>query len=77
MIGGEILKSVWNFIVKNEFWFFCLIIMGLYVGEYQTGEMWMASLAFILFLIAGTRLASRGKEDSSRGGAVRHTRWSN
>ena len=58
MIGGEILKSVWNFIVKNEFWFFCLIIMGLYVGEYQTGEMWMASLAFILFLIAGTRLAS-------------------
>ena len=58
MIGEEILKSVWNFIVKNEFSFFCLIIMGLYVGEYQTGEMWMASLAFILFLIAVTRLAS-------------------
>ena len=58
LVGGEILKSVWNFIAKNEFWFFCLIIMGLYVGEYQTGETWMASLAFVLFLIAGTRLAS-------------------
>ena len=58
LVGGEILKSVWNLIVKHEFWFFCLIILGLYVGEYQTGETWMASLAFVLFLIAVTRLAS-------------------
>ena len=58
LVGGEILKSVWNFIVKHEIWFFCLIIMGLYIGEYQTGETWMASLAFVLFLIAVTRLAS-------------------
>ena len=57
IVGREILKSVWNFIVKHEFWFFCLLILGLYVGEYQTGETWMASLAFVLFLIAGTRLA--------------------
>jgi hypothetical protein len=58
LVGGAILKSVWNFIVKHEFWFCCLIIMGLYVGEYQTGETWMASLAFVMFLIAVTRLAS-------------------
>ena len=57
MIGGEILKSVWNFIVKHEFWFFCLIIMGLYIGEYQTREMWMLNLGTFLFLFATTRLA--------------------
>ena len=57
MIRGEILKSVWNFIVKHEFWFFCLIIMGLYIGEYQTREMWMLNLGTFLFLFATTRLA--------------------
>ena len=52
------MKTLRDFIIKHEFWFFVLIIIGLYIGEYQTGETWMASLAFVLFLIAVTRLAS-------------------
>ena len=27
------------------------------IGEYQTRELWMGNLAFLLFLISGTRLA--------------------
>ena len=51
------MKKPWDFIVKHEFWFFFLIIIGLYIAEDQTGEMWMGNLAFVVFLIAGTRLA--------------------
>ena len=51
------MKKVWEFLVKYEFWFSYLVIIGLYIAEYQTGEMWMGNLAFVVFLIAGTRLA--------------------
>ena len=52
------MKTLWDFIVKHEFWFFFLIIIGLWIAEDQTGEMWMGNLAFVVFLIAVTRLAS-------------------
>ena len=52
------MKTLWDFIVKYEFWFSSLIIFGLFIGEYQTRGMWMGNLAFLLFMITGTRLAS-------------------
>lgn len=52
------MKTLWDFIVKYEFWFFFLIIIGLEIGEYQTRERWMGSLSFLLFMIAIMRLAS-------------------
>ena len=51
------MKSIWAFITKHEFWFSVLIIGALYIGEYQTGEMWMGGLAFLFFIVATTRLA--------------------
>jgi hypothetical protein len=51
------MKKLWDFVIKHEFWFSCLIIIGLYIGEYQTRELWMGNLAFLLFLISLTRLA--------------------
>ena len=35
------MKKPWDFIVKHEFWFFFLIIIGLYIGEYKMSETWM------------------------------------
>ena len=52
------MKKPWDVIIKYEFWFFFLIIIGLYIAEDQMSEMWMGELAFVVFLIAGTRLAS-------------------
>ena len=52
------MKTLWDFIVKYEFWFSCLVIIGLWIAEDQTGEMWMGNLAFVVVLIAVTRLAS-------------------
>lgn len=51
------MKKVWDFLVKHEFWFSCLVIIGLWIAEDQTGEMWMGNLATTVFLIAGIRLA--------------------
>lgn len=52
------MKTVWKFIIKYEFWVFFTIIIALEIGDYQTGERWMGSLATVLFLIAIMRLAS-------------------
>lgn len=52
------MRSIWDFIVKHEFWFTILAVTGLYIGEYLTRTHWMGSLGFLLFLIAITRLAS-------------------
>ena len=52
------MKTLWDFIVKHEFLFSYLAIIGLWIAEDQTGEMWMGSLAFVVFLIATMRLAS-------------------
>ena len=64
------MKTLWDFIIKHEFWFSCLVIIGLYIGEYQTREMWMGNLAVLLFLIAIMRLASHPmwKKDEEKGG---------
>lgn len=51
------MKSIWAFITKHEFWFSVIIIVGLYIGEYQTGEMWMGGFASLFFIVATTRLA--------------------
>ena len=51
------MKTLWDFIVKHEFWFSCLVIIGLFIAEDQAGEMWMGNLASVVFLIAVTRLA--------------------
>ena len=53
----DTLKRLWDFPIKYEFWFFFLIIIGLYIAEDQMSEMWMGELAFSLFLIATMRLA--------------------
>ena len=52
------MKTAWEFIIKYEFWFFFLIIIGLYIAEDQMSEMWMGEVAFVVFLIAIMRLAS-------------------
>ena len=52
------MKTLWDFVVKYEFWFSCLVIIGLWIAEDQTGEMWMGNLAFVVVFIAVTRLAS-------------------
>ena len=64
------MKTLWDFIVKYEFWFSSLIIFGLFIGEYQTREMWMGNLALLLFMISGTRLAMHPmwKKDEEKGG---------
>ena len=51
------MKTLWDFLIKYEFWFSFLIIIGLYVGEYIMSGMWMGELAFVVILIAVTRLA--------------------
>jgi hypothetical protein len=63
------MKTLWDFLIKYEFWFSFLIIIGLYIGEYRMSEMWMGELAFVMFLIAVTRLAYHPmwKKDKERG----------
>jgi len=62
------MKNVWDFVIKHEFWFSALVIVGLYIGEYWTNEMWMGNLAVLLFLIAVTRLANHSmwKKDQDK-----------
>ena len=62
------MKSIWDFIVKHEFWFTILPVIGLYIGEYLTRTHWMGNLGFLLFLIATTRLALHPmwKKDNER-----------
>lgn len=52
------MRSIWDFIVKYEFWFIMLAVTGLYIGDSLTQTHWMSGLGFLLFLIAITRLAS-------------------
>ena len=51
------MKTLWDVLIKYEFWFSFLIIIGLYIGEYIMSGMWMGELAFVVTLIALTRLA--------------------
>ena len=61
------MKTLWDFIVKHEFLFSFLVIIGLHFGEYKTGDGWMGGLANLVFLIAIMRLASHPmwKKDKS------------
>ena len=61
------MKTVWEFIIKYEFWFFVVVIIGLHFGEYKAGGGWMGGLANLVFLIAIMRLASHPmwKKDKS------------
>ena len=52
------MRSIWDFIVKYEFWFTILLVFGLHIGEYKAGGGWMTGLANLVFLIAIMRLAS-------------------
>ena len=51
------MRSIWDFIVKHEFWFTILAVIGLHIGDTITHTHWMGNLGFLLFLIAITRLA--------------------
>jgi hypothetical protein len=35
------MKTLWDFIIKHEFWCSFLVIIGLHFGEYKTGDGWM------------------------------------
>ena len=61
------MRTLWDFIIKYEFWFFVFIFIGLEIGDYQTGVRWMGGLANLVFLIAIMRLASHPmwKKDKS------------
>ena len=59
------MKTLRDFIIKHEFWFFVLIIIGLYIGEYRLSEMWMGELAFLLFFDCGN--TSRNAPDVEEG----------
>ena len=54
---GRSMKTAWDFVIKYEFWFLILIVIGLQIGDYQTGERWMGGLANLVFISALMRLA--------------------
>ena len=51
------MSEIWQFIKKYEFWVLMLLVLGMYVGEQQLASGWMGDLAFVVCLIAITRLA--------------------
>lgn len=51
------MKLLWDYIIKYEFWFSVLVVVGLYFGEYRTGGIWLGSFANLLVVIAIMRLA--------------------
>ncbi len=51
------MSEIWQFIKKYEFWVLMLLVLGMYVGEQQLALRWLGELAFVVFLIAITRLA--------------------
>ena len=52
------MKTLWDFIVKHEFWFSCLVVIGLWIAEDRTGEWWIGFLATLVLVTAFMRLAS-------------------
>ena len=61
------MKTLWDFIVKHEFWFLLLLFIGLEFADYKTGEWWISFLATLVFITAILRLASHPmwKKDKS------------
>ena len=62
------MKTLWNFIIKYEFWFLVLIFIGLEFADYQTGVWWMGFLANVVIITAFVRLARHPmwKKDKSQ-----------
>ena len=52
------MKTLWDLIIKYEFWFLVLIFIGLEFADYQTGVWWMGFLANVVLITAILRLAS-------------------
>ena len=50
------MKTLRDFIVKYGFWFFVLIIAGLWFGYSQTGERWLTLVADVLGIMSIVRL---------------------
>jgi hypothetical protein len=55
------MKTLWDFIVKHEFWFLVLLFIGLEFADYQTGQWWIGFLATLVLITAIMRLVSRKK----------------
>ena len=55
------MKTLWDFIVKHEFWFLLLLFIGLEFADYKTGEWWISFLATLVLITAILRLLSRKK----------------
>ena len=58
------MKTLWDFIVKHEFWFLLLLFIGLEFADYKTGEWWISFLATLVLITAILRLLSRKKGKS-------------
>ena len=52
------MKKVWEFLVKHEFLFSYLVIIGLWIAEDRTGEWWIGILATLVLFTAVMRLVS-------------------
>ena len=61
------MKTLWDFIVKYEFWFLVLLFIGLEFADYQTSVWWIGFLANMVLITAILRLASHPmwKKDKS------------
>ena len=55
------MKTLWDFIIKHEFWFLLLLFIGLEFADYKTGEWWISFLATLVLITAILRLLSRKK----------------
>ena len=60
----QTMKTLWDFIIKHEFWFLLLLFIGLEFGRNQTGQWWIGFLATLVLVTAIMRLASRKKDKS-------------
>jgi membrane protein insertase Oxa1/YidC/SpoIIIJ len=58
------MKTLWDFIIKHEFWFLLLLFIGLQFADYKTGEWWISFLATLVLITAILRLLSRKKGKS-------------
>jgi membrane protein insertase Oxa1/YidC/SpoIIIJ len=58
------MKTLWDFIIKHEFWFLLLLFIGLEFADYKTGEWWISFLATLVLITAILRLVSRKKGKS-------------
>jgi membrane protein insertase Oxa1/YidC/SpoIIIJ len=58
------MKTLWDFIIKHEFWFLLLLFIGLEFADYKTGEWWISFLATLVLITAILRLLSRKKGKS-------------